>query len=269
MVYAGNASLECPLTDDFAFFATQLRNVSRASVTLGGTRIADAVRFAAQTAFDDASPSARELVLISAGGDESQNTSEALSELAAKSIHFRVVGIGDGTSGGIVPGVLYQGKPVVTKLKTVSLQKLCQPTARCTYSENSITPVDEPALVRPMGTSSIALLLALAAAALLAWNRKAATAGLTIFLLCGFADPAWRSGDFLSAAESFAESREGNRQTRRRRSMMRRSRTIETAGRRKPSVISILPNAARTVKSWNDATYCGRTSRFAAGKPRA
>lgn len=206
VVYAGNASLECPLTDDFVFFATQLQNASRGSVTLGGTRIADAIRFAARTAFDDASSSARELILISDGGDESQASSAALSELAAKSIRLRIVGIGDPATGGVVPGVLYQNKPVQTKLEQVSLQKLCQPTPRCTYSENSIAPVDEPMFTRPLGRSSIALLLALAAAILLAGNRKAATVGLTIFLLCGFADPAWQRGDFLSAAESFAKS---------------------------------------------------------------
>jgi Ca-activated chloride channel family protein len=206
VVYAGNASLECPLTDDFAFFATQLRNVSRASVTLGGTRITDAIRFAARTAFDDASPSGRQLILISDGGDESQGVSDALSELAAKGVGFRVAGIGDPVSGGIVPAVLYRGKPVLTKLETASLQRLCQSVARCTYSENSLGSMDEPIFARPMGSSWVALLLALAAAALLAWNRRATAAGLAILLLCGFADPAWQRGDFLAAAESFAKT---------------------------------------------------------------
>jgi hypothetical protein len=206
VVYAGNASLECPLTEDFAFFATQLRNVSRASVTLGGTRITEAIRFAAQTAFDDASPSGRELILISDGGDESQGASGALSELAAKGIRFRVAGIGDPGSGGIIPGVLYRGKPVLTKLESISLRKLCQPTARCAYSENLIEPTNEPMFARPTGSSWIVLVFSLVAAALLAWNRRAIAAGMAIFLLCGFADPAWQHGNFLAAAESFARA---------------------------------------------------------------
>jgi len=76
VVFAGNASVESPLSYDYEFLRSRLKTTSRDSVTVGGTRLGDAIRFAARTAFDDGSRNVRELVVVSDGGDD-QSTPEA------------------------------------------------------------------------------------------------------------------------------------------------------------------------------------------------
>jgi len=142
VVFSGNASLECPLTNDLSFLRAQLRAVSRNSVTVGGTRMGDALRFAARTAFDDASHNARELVLISDGGDEAGTPVKAASELEKRGVRLVVAGVGDPATRAFVPAgegdslpVFYQGHPVVAPLDARALNDLCRAARHCAYTD--------------------------------------------------------------------------------------------------------------------------------------
>jgi Ca-activated chloride channel family protein len=182
VVFSGNASLECPLTNDYGFLHAQLRAVSRNSVTLGGTRVGDAIRFAARTAFDDASRNARELVLISDGGDAPGTSAKAAAELEKRGIRLVVAGVGDPGTKAYVPAeegdslpVFYRGHPVVAPLDAEALNNICHAAKNCAYADlasSSLTRVveDRTALFAGAGTagSITASLLTLGAAALLA-----------------------------------------------------------------------------------------------------
>ena len=183
VVFSGNASLECPLTNDYAFLRAQLRAVSRDSVTLGGTRVGDAIRFAARTAFDDASRNARELVLISDGGDPAGTPAKAVAELEKRGIRLVVAGVGDPETKAYVPAaegdslpVFYRGHPVVAPLDAEALDNICRAAKNCAYADlasSSLMRVveDRTALFASTGaTGSVTAssLLTLAAAVLLA-----------------------------------------------------------------------------------------------------
>jgi Ca-activated chloride channel family protein len=183
VVFSGNASVECPLTNDYSFLRAQLRAVSRNSVTVGGTRVAEAIRFAAHTAFDDASRNARELVLISDGGEAADTPARAAAELEKRGIRLVVAGVGDPVTKAYVPAaegdslpVFYQGHPVIAPLDAESLNNICRAAKNCAYADlasSSLTRLveDRTALFTAAGAGgSIAAssLLTLGAALLLA-----------------------------------------------------------------------------------------------------
>ncbi|HVW11235.1 MAG TPA: VWA domain-containing protein [Bryobacteraceae bacterium] len=190
VVFSGDASLECPLTNDAGFLRMQLIAVSRNSVTVGGTRVGEAIRFAARTAFDDASRKARELVLISDGGDETNAAIQAAAELEKHGIRLVVAGVGDPATRAYVPAgegedlpVFYQGHPVIAPLDAEALQHICQAAKNCAYTDlasgNLERAVDDrSALFAGAGENVTASsVLAVAAALLLAgesaWRRIA------------------------------------------------------------------------------------------------
>ncbi len=182
VVFSGNASLECPLTNDISFLRAQLRAVSRSSVTLGGTRVGDAIQFAARTAFDDASRNARELVLISDGGDATGTPVKAAAELEKRGIRLVVAGVGGPATKAYVPDterdslpVFYRGHPVIAPLDAEALNNVCRAAKNCAYADlasGSLTRVveDRTALFTSTGSSGglMTPLLTLSAALLLA-----------------------------------------------------------------------------------------------------
>jgi Ca-activated chloride channel homolog len=184
VVFAGDASLECPLTNDYVFLRDQLKRVSRDSVTLGGTRLGDAIRFSARSAFDDASRNARELVLVTDGDDEASSPNTAAGELNGRGIQLIVIGVGN-TSGAFVPKsesdptpMLYEGKPVLTKLDSATLQRICAANVGCQYLQEQDREVQETVLRNSSKAGNsftevqpVAALLSLVAAALLGWER--------------------------------------------------------------------------------------------------
>ena len=185
VVFAGNASIECPLTNDYAFLRDQLKLASRESATLGGTRIGDALRFAAQSAFDDASRNTRELVLIGDGGDDGSSPVSAAEELDQHGVRLVVIGVGEPSNPGYVPvsetdqaPYLYRGKPIRTALDSTTLKKICAGSPGCRYARLGEGAVDQTVLesksiVSRMGTGAASMagsLLALSAAGLLAWD---------------------------------------------------------------------------------------------------
>ena len=188
VVFAGNVSLECPLTNDYAFLRGQLRAASRGSVTVGGTRTGDAIRFAMRTAFDDASRNTRELVLISDGGDQGSSPGAAAGELEKHGIRLVVAGVGAASAPGFVPTsevdstpVVYRGRPVSAPLDEDALKDICRAASHCVYAglpsvgfQQAI--LDRSSLFGKAGTkvtSMVGPLLALAAIVLLAADSVA------------------------------------------------------------------------------------------------
>lgn len=131
VAFAGNSAIQCPLTLDYAYFRERLDLVSTDSVTRGGTRLGDAINFAAQTAFDDVERGAKSLVILTDGGDQESAPAAAAAAVSMRGIRLVIVGIGDENRGALVPTsesdrmpLLYRGQPVETKLDAASLRAL-------------------------------------------------------------------------------------------------------------------------------------------------
>jgi Ca-activated chloride channel family protein len=109
MVFAGGASVKCPLTQDYAFFRTVLLEQGVESVPFGGSRIGDAMRAVEKSFFRDGPERETTVVLVSDGEDQGSMPLEAAAELASMGIDLIVVGVGDPREGGRIPIVDAQG----------------------------------------------------------------------------------------------------------------------------------------------------------------
>lgn len=122
VAFAGSQAVECPLTLDHAFFEEMVNVTGPDSVTRGGTRLGDAIRFAAAHAFDDVRRDSRSLVVVSDGEDHESSPASAARDASRRGIRIVTIGIGDGAAGALVPNVVYQGRPVVTRLDEPTLR---------------------------------------------------------------------------------------------------------------------------------------------------
>src|SRR5919205_1084952 len=102
VVFAGQASLQCPLTLDYGFFLQQLNQVGPHTVTRGGTLIGDAIR-KALSAFGPLANNYKDIILITDGEDHDSFPLEAAKAAAAEQVSLYTIGMGDAVSGTRVP----------------------------------------------------------------------------------------------------------------------------------------------------------------------
>lgn len=124
IAFAGVATLECPLTDDFEAVRIVLQGLNSNTGERPGTNIGSALSLAAQ-AFSQAS-AANSIVLISDGEDLSGEAMKQAKLLKDKGIRLYTMGVGS-PEGTIVENP-YTGQEVVSKLDEASLQKLADST---------------------------------------------------------------------------------------------------------------------------------------------
>lgn len=134
VTFAGNASVRCPLTLDYAFFGRMLADVDTRTQARGGTAIGDAIR-KATNAFDDKLKNFKDVILITDGEDHDSYPVEAAETAAQQGITVHTVGIGD-PSGARIPvmtdgrrGFLeHDGEPVMSKLGESTLRTIALET---------------------------------------------------------------------------------------------------------------------------------------------
>jgi Ca-activated chloride channel family protein len=131
IAFAGNAAVLCPLTIDFDYFRETLDTASLDSVTRGGSRIGEALRFALNNGFDDVRRGSKDLVLLTDGGDQDSGPQQAAQALARGGIRLTVIGVGDPDRAVAVPlsengnqPFLYNGAPVLTRLESGELRAI-------------------------------------------------------------------------------------------------------------------------------------------------
>ena len=132
IAFAGSAALRCPLTSDYDFFRAAVEGASPDSVTLGGTEIAKAIRFAIQRGFDDLSERSKHLLLITDAEDHGLGATAAAAEASRKGIRLDVIGLGNGKQGARIPlsdsgpirYLTYQGQEVWSKLNEPEIRNL-------------------------------------------------------------------------------------------------------------------------------------------------
>lgn len=100
VVFAGRASMVCPLTFDHGFFRMALRNVNANSAARGGTRLGDAI----EQALDTFQPGerARLILLVTDGEDHDSFPLEQADEARSRGIPIVTIGFGSEEGSEIV-----------------------------------------------------------------------------------------------------------------------------------------------------------------------
>lgn len=134
VAFAGNAALRCPLTTDYDFFRAALEGASPESVSMGGTELAKAIRFAVRDGFDDLSQRSKHVLLVTDAEDHGYAASAAAADAARKGIRLDVLGLGDSNTGARVPVsgpgplryITYQGREVWSRLDEIAIRGIAQ-----------------------------------------------------------------------------------------------------------------------------------------------
>ncbi|NQV32529.1 MAG: VWA domain-containing protein, partial [Phycisphaeraceae bacterium] len=103
VTFAGNATVKCPLTQDYAFVRMALTDISTESTTRGGTLIGDAIRKATIDVFDNQSREFKDIILITDGDDHESFPEQAAEKAAEQGIRIIAVGLGDEDTGARIP----------------------------------------------------------------------------------------------------------------------------------------------------------------------
>lgn len=137
VAFAGNATVQCPLTLDYGFFRMMLEGVSPESVSRGGTLIGDALRKALDEVFDDQEKQFKDVVLITDGEDHDSFPIDAAQKVGERGIRILAIGLGDESQGTRIPitdeqgrktFLTYKGQEVWSKLDGDTLRKMVNAT---------------------------------------------------------------------------------------------------------------------------------------------
>jgi Ca-activated chloride channel homolog len=139
VVFAGSASIKCPLTLDYDFFLKMLDNVSYDSVAHGGTRIEDALMKTCDKLFSGGSQQHKDIILISDGGDQGELLDKAIETVNEKQARLMLIGMGDEKNGAPIPEaegggyMMHKGREVLTKLESETMLYLSEQCKNAVY----------------------------------------------------------------------------------------------------------------------------------------
>jgi Ca-activated chloride channel family protein len=137
VTFAGNATVKCPLTQDYAFVRMVLTDISTESTSRGGTMIGDAIRKATEEVFDRQSREYKDIILITDGEDHDSFPVQAAEKAAGEGIRIIGIGLGDEGQGSRIPitgpsgektFMKYKGQEVWSKLDGDTLRKVVYAT---------------------------------------------------------------------------------------------------------------------------------------------
>jgi Ca-activated chloride channel family protein len=140
ITFAGNATVKCPLTQDYAFVRMSLADITTESTSRGGTMIGDAIRKATKEVFDQQSRQYKDIILITDGEEHEGQGSfpvQAAEKAAEEGIRIIAIGLGDEVQGARIPitgptgektFLKYDGKEVWSKLGGDTLREIVLPT---------------------------------------------------------------------------------------------------------------------------------------------
>ncbi len=136
IAFAGRAAILAPLTTDHAFFRLALESADPRSVSLGGTRIGDAIRKALD-AFGETG-GARAILLITDGEDQGSSPLDAAHAARSAGVPIVAVGFGseegsqlqvpDAQSGALTTVVDHRGVAVVSRMDGELLREIAMAT---------------------------------------------------------------------------------------------------------------------------------------------
>ncbi len=125
VAFAGRASLQCPLTLDYAFFLQKLNAVGPHTAGRGGTLIGDAIRQALH-GFGTLAHNYKDIILITDGDDHESFPLEAAQAAAEQQISIYTIGIGDPDTGSRIPVQNAQGEHTYVRYDGQDVQSRMQ-----------------------------------------------------------------------------------------------------------------------------------------------
>ncbi len=131
IVYAGEAFVQLPITNDYVSAKMFLETINPSMITMQGTDIARAIDLAAKS-FTQKKDVSRAIFLITDGEDNEGGAVEAAQEAAKKGIHVYVLGVGSPDGAHVpMPGTTQYfidetGEPVISRLN----EEMCRQIAR-------------------------------------------------------------------------------------------------------------------------------------------
>ncbi|OGV72243.1 MAG: hypothetical protein A3K19_21565 [Lentisphaerae bacterium RIFOXYB12_FULL_65_16] len=137
VVFAGTATVNCPLTLDYGFFRMMLESVGTDSIDRGGTMIGDAIRRAMDEVFDDPQKAYKDIILITDGEDHDSFPIEAAKQAGERGVRLIAIGLGDENEGRRIPitdengrktFMKYKGQEIWSKLDADTLRKMVNST---------------------------------------------------------------------------------------------------------------------------------------------
>lgn len=143
VVFSGDATVRCPLTQDYGFIKLILGDITPEATGKGGTNLGDAIRMASEKVFDNTPKDFKDIILITDGGDlESSLPVEAARAAGEKGIRIIAIGLGDKTTGARIPVtdengsrsfLEYNGEQVWTKLEDDTLRRTAMASSNGKY----------------------------------------------------------------------------------------------------------------------------------------
>ncbi|MHC4558851.1 MAG: VWA domain-containing protein, partial [Planctomycetota bacterium] len=140
ITFAGNSTVKCPLTQDYAFVRMALADISTESTSRGGTMIGDAIQKATTEVFDQQSREYKDIILITDGEEHEGQESfpvQAAEKASQEGVRIIAIGLGDENEGsrisitgpdGRKSFLMYNGEEVWSKLAGDKLRKIVFPT---------------------------------------------------------------------------------------------------------------------------------------------
>ncbi len=115
ITFAGNSTVKCPLTQDYAFFRMALADVTTESTSRGGTIIGDAIRKATNEVLDKQSRKYKDVILITDGDDHDSFPVEAAESAAGTGVRIIAIGLGNEEQGSRIPVMGSNGEKTFLK----------------------------------------------------------------------------------------------------------------------------------------------------------
>ena len=157
VVFAGSASIKCPLTRDYGFFRTVLMDISWDSAQLGGTRVGDAIQKTAEHLLNEQRSGYQDIILITDGEDHESRPEEAAAILKTGGIRLIAVGIGDAYQGkriavenetGSTAFLQHQGQEVWSRLNAPLLRRIVDAAGQGVFWEAGTSVIDLAGIYR-------------------------------------------------------------------------------------------------------------------------
>jgi len=142
VIYAGSATIQCPLTFDHEFVRYMLEQATTRTVDFGGTTLLSAVEKAVDNVFSDERRGMQDLVVLTDGEDHGPEMSRVAALLREHGVGLLVVGLGDTDVGSRIPigdeegarsYLKHEGDFVSTRLNEEALMELAGGLDGATY----------------------------------------------------------------------------------------------------------------------------------------
>ena len=136
--FAGTSFIASPFTQDMDTFTYILNNLNTKSVTLQGTRIADALVTAKNT-FNVNAVSKKSIVLITDGEDHGGYFDEVLKELNDMNVSVYTIGVGTAEGASISTDLGVREKTIISKRDDNTLKMIADSTHGKSYIAENVS----------------------------------------------------------------------------------------------------------------------------------